>query len=126
MTVMLKSAVHTILAAFLFLTTSGVTVYQHSCMGALVESNLLHAPESCCGEACDCCDDEAHSYQLDEDFLLFSSSSVSIDLPVQPLVDLFAENPVWLTEEVRAFFPAHSHSPPDIFRHLSLYQVFIL
>ncbi len=122
---MIRRITHIALAALLFLMTTGFTVHQHFCWGNLIESNIFHAPESCCGDGCDCCSDDQESFQLKTDFVdfiqLIEFSDFVIDLPVlEPLFTNFIQ--------VRSVPLNHSKifRPPDRSTVLARLQVFCL
>ena len=82
---MIRQIGNIFLAAMLFMATTGFTIHKHYCMGDLIETSVLHAPDFCCGEGSDCCKNESETFQLEEDFLDFVQvidfQEVVIDLP---------------------------------------------
>lgn len=122
---MFRQLAHIALIFCLLLVTSGMTVYQHYCHGNLVEASLLHPPKSCCDGPCDCCNDEAHTYQLKEDFVFFTHV-IDFDLPVLDIpvlqFNLIQHDPIEIALE---YIPI-SHPPPNTGATLALLQVYCL
>ena len=65
---MLKRFSHIILSVLLLTTTMGMAVSKHYCSGVLMASEVFSEAESCCDGPCDCCHNENHFYQVQDDF----------------------------------------------------------
>lgn len=109
----------------LLFVTSGMTVYQHYCKGNLIETNLFHPPDFCCGEGSDCCSNEQETFQLDTDYLDFASiiefEMFEFDIPELVCFDL---SPVEI--ELPPTIYSRVQHPPDNSTALALLQVFCL
>jgi len=123
--IMIRKVSHILLAAFLFLLTSGFTVHQHYCSGRLVETNLTHPPDFCCGEGSDCCSNEQETIQIDADYvdfvLHFEITEYVFDLPELVVFDMLP-----VRSEVSQFVHSKILHPPDRATALARLQVFCL
>jgi hypothetical protein len=85
----IKRFSHILLAFVLLASTTGFTVHQHYCMGHLVETSVIHVPDSCCGEESDCCSNTSETFLLDQDYVefvqIFDFVEFTIGLPEQEL-----------------------------------------
>ena len=122
---MIRRISHITIAALLIMSTTGLTIHQHFCMGNLVETSIFHEPEYCCGEGSDCCKNESATYKLKEDFVFFSQlidfEDMVIILPeMQPL---FTGRLEVQTKPLGTYKILY---PPDIGTVLARLQVFCL
>ena len=126
----MKKAVIAILALLYIITTSGVVVNVHYCMGAVASVTYGHeAPESCgkCGmiEKDGCCHSELKVVKLDD---------VHQQAVKAAQTEQVAELPVAYFEAAVAGFNSHNnfvnsyHSPPDnrdnvIYLHTGVFRI---
>lgn len=125
---MLRKFSHIILSALLLATTMGMAVSKHYCSGDIIASAIFSEAESCCDGPCDCCHNENHFYQVQDDF-----SGVQIqDIPQSAEIDVL-ENKLFsleLVPEIKNNFNnslfVDSPPPPKIQEVLSLHQTYLL
>ena len=104
-----------------------MAVSKHFCSGTFVSLKLFGESKSCCGDS-DCCHNENHFYQVQDDF-----SGVQIqDIPQSAEIDVL-ENKLFsleLVPEIKNNFNnslfVDSPPPPKIQEVLSLHQTYLL
>lgn len=124
---MLRRFSHIILSVILLTATMGMAVSKHFCSGTFVSLKLFGESKSCCGDS-DCCHNENHFYQVQDDF-----SGVQIqDIPQSAEIDVL-ENKLFsleLVPEIKNNFNnslfVDSPPPPKIQEVLSLHQTYLL
>lgn len=125
----MKKAWTLLLALYLLLNTIGYNVYAHFCGDSLVETSILFAAESCCGdegpeEEEGCCKNEVEQVQLDSRFL--PKDNLTILHSCKPGIALFYKEQRPSFPLLRIICPDQSiHSPPLGNKDIPiLYQVF--
>ena len=124
------------LALLLMVSTMGITLNKHYCMGRLAEVSILHKAENCAekmgfekGTPCpmDCCHDTEEHFEVDNyQFVSFQfdlDQKLSFLLPISFLeVDEIAEEQIPLKK-----LPYYQYSPPLIASDLPvLYDTFLI
>ena len=124
---MYKTIAHTILALFLLVATTGVTISMHYCGGSLVSTSINQQAESCCDDD-SCCENKNLHYELENDYVstpVVENSSVpvlEVLFPVLFVLDIDL-SPLQ-TKATRAF--VDSSPPPKIATRLSLLQTYLI
>ena len=122
---MLRKSLNILTALMILVSTTGIVVHKHFCMGNLVESSFIHQPESCCGENSGCCANESHVYQLDQDYVFFKQI-VDFVQYVFDAPEVWSEIFLIHKADPKAKNPVKILRPPDISTLLSILQIRIL
>jgi uncharacterized protein (DUF779 family) len=108
---MFKAFLNIIIAANLFVTTTGFTISRHYCGDELSGIAIDHKAPSCCDSSCHKCHTEEHFVKLEQDLTTpvhFEKLQIAqLDLMV-PTFIIFDQEPVNHTQEVAY----KSESPP--------------
>lgn len=124
---MARKAMHIVLSLFLMVATTGLTFSMHYCGGKWVSTSINKETESCCSDACGCCENKTVHYEVEEDFVspiaLEISPSIELDV-VFPL--LFAINFEYPSNSYGDVEIIDDTSPPlPVQTRLSLLQTFL-
>ena len=124
---MYKSIAHTILALFLLVVSTGITISMHYCNGNLVTTTINDHAESCCDDKDGCCNNKELHFELQNDYVSPSiaqnSTVVVLDL-LFPALFVAIPN---LSAPERKTAVAFSDfiPPPKIQTRLSLLQTYL-
>lgn len=125
---MLKKISHIILSVLLLTATMGMAISKHYCSGDLISAKLFTEAESCCDGPCDCCHNENHFYQVQDDF-----TAVQIhEIPQLAQTDIFGhelfsfELETGYENRISLRYFIDSPPPPKIQKVLSLQQAYLL
>jgi hypothetical protein len=124
---MLRRFSHITLSVLLLTTTMGFAVSKHFCGNTFVTFKIFGEAKSCCGDS-DCCHNENHFYQVDDDF-----SAVQIqDIPQLAETDILGHE-LFSFELISEDENSDNHiiffdspPPPKIQEVLSLQQAYLL
>lgn len=127
---MLRKAVHIIFAFLLLISTMGFSVSKHYCGTRLVDVSINAMADTCCGDmgTSKCCHNETHHFQLTENFVGSTPSTiveiaiVHVLFPIVFSTLLLEVNQISLSQIV--FYD--SPPPPDIHIHLALLQSYLI
>lgn len=91
---MFKTIAHTVLALFLMVATTGITISKHYCGTNLESVSILTSPESCCDIPVGCCHNEDVKIEIKDDYSVasfnYNFSMFALELP--GLMELFQPN----------------------------------
>ncbi len=122
-----KKALHIILSLVLLVSTTGVTFSMHYCGGQYVSTSLFVEADSCCGDACGCCENKNVHYEVDDDYTSPVVSVIDPSIELDLLIELFyfeIDAIELSTQPVKKTF--EDTSPPlPIAERLSLLQSFL-
>jgi hypothetical protein len=125
---MLKRFSHIILSVLLLATTTGMAVSKHYCSGDIMASTIFSEAESCCDGPCDCCHNENHFYQVQDDFSGVPSQDVPQSAEINVLGNelLSFELASEIESKLNPLIFVDSPPPPKIQEVLSLKQSYLL
>lgn len=135
----MRSILHILIAGLLFIAQTGVLVHQHYCKEQLMDTRLFVKAPTCHqpveGKTCPmhasskaddkpCCDDKAQYASIDlfgfaPDISIWPDIDLSIDLVWYPVSDFYSISSPVEQQHIYIHRP-----PPDLRKHLSLYQVY--
>ena len=105
-----------------------MAVSKHYCSGDIIASAIFSEAESCCDGPCDCCHNENHFYQVNDDF----SAAQIQDVPQLAETDILGhelfsfELGVEDENNLNPIVFIDSPPPPKIQEVLSLHQTYLL
>ncbi|MGZ2369486.1 HYC_CC_PP family protein [Ancylomarina sp. YFZ004] len=122
---MLKRFSHTLLALVIFVATTGMTISTHYCGGNVKDVSFLSAAKVCCDIPNGCCQDDAFTVKIEDDFSIssysFDFNQLEIVLPI--LIELIkVEAPI----KAKVYFLRNTIPPPKIQTVLSSLQTYLL
>ncbi len=124
---MYRTIAHTVLALFLLVATTGVTISMHYCGGSLVSTSINHEAKSCC-EDDGCCENKNLHYELENDYvapIVFENSNIVELEALFPM--LFVMDFHLSPSQAKATFAfIDSYPPPKIQTRLSLLQTYLI
>ena len=122
---MIKRVSHIILALFILITTTGLTVSLHYCGDTVKSVSLDKVARSCCDMEHGCCHDQTIIIKVDNDFSLiaisFDFAQFAVDCPVLINSSAFRSLPGTSLQNVQIIYP-----PPRIQPDLISLEVFRL
>ena len=72
---MLRKITHIVLALFLLVSTTGITISMHYCGGEYVSTSINKEAKSCCDSTGGCCENKTMHFEVEDDYV----SPVQID-----------------------------------------------
>ncbi|MEL6670729.1 MAG: hypothetical protein AAFR61_01005 [Bacteroidota bacterium] len=110
---MLKKLSHIGLATLLMVSTMGLSIQTHYCLGSFQYASLAFDLENCCGETGEnpysCCANVITHYQLDDDFQVYASLDI---LPLSFILNLPPEEKGILSTDLSGQTSLQDHAPP--------------
>ena len=124
---MLRKISHIVLALFLLVSTTGVTISMHYCGGKYVSTSINKEAKSCCDGSGGCCENKSFHFEVKDDYVnavqFETTKIVSIDI-LFPI--LFAVNSELFPKEINVIKEFFDTSPPHkIQTRLSLLQTYL-
>lgn len=124
---MLRKLIHIALSVFLLVTTTGVTFSMHYCGGKYVSTSINEEAQSCCEDACGCCENKTVHIELENDYVspiqISNPSIVALDVLFPILFAFNFEHSSELNDS--AVVPTDTSPPPTIQTRLSLLQTYL-
>ncbi len=124
---MYRTIAHTVLALFLLVATTGVTISMHYCAGSLVSTSINHEAKSCCDDE-GCCKNKNLHYELEDDYVspivVENNNVMELDILFPVLFVLDIDLSPLQIKETPAF--ADCSPPPKIQTRLSLLQTYLI
>lgn len=125
---MYRTIAHTVLALFLLVATTGITINMHYCGGNLVSTSINTEAKSCCDDY-GCCENKNLHYELENDYvasILFENNNNIVELEVLfPM--LFVMDFHLSPSQAKATFAfIDFYPPPKIQIRLSLLQTYLI
>jgi hypothetical protein len=124
---MLRKITNIVVALFLLVSTTGITISMHYCGGKYVSSSINKEAKPCCDGSGGCCENKTLHFEVKDDYVnvaqIENSKIVELDI-LFPI--LFALNLELLPLEEKhelAFYD--SSPPPKIQTRLSLLQTYL-
>ena len=124
---MFKTIAHTVLALFLLVATTGITISMHYCGGSLVSTSINQEAKSCCDDD-GCCENKNLHYELEDDYvspiIVEKNKVMELDVlfPILFMLDIDL-SPLQI-KSAPAF--AVCSPPPKIQTRLSLLQTYLI
>lgn len=124
---MLRKITNIVLALFLLVSTTGITISMHYCGGKYVSSSINKEAKSCCDGSGGCCENKTLHFEVKDDYVtvaqIENSKIVELDI-LFPI--LFALNLEFLPLEENYEVTFYDLSPPPkIQKRLSILQTYL-
>jgi len=124
---MLRKITNIVVALFLLVSTTGITISMHYCGGKYVSSSINKEAKSCCDGSGGCCENKTLHFEVKDDYVnvaqIENSKIVELDI-LFPI--LFALNLELLPMEEKTELAFYDSSPPPkIQTRLSLLQTYL-
>ncbi|TLX70203.1 hypothetical protein E9993_22510 [Labilibacter sediminis] len=124
---MLRKITHIILALFLMVVTTGITLSMHYCGGELVSTSINKEANTCCDGTGGCCENKTLHFEVEDDFVspiqVKNIETVELDV-LFPI--LFVLNFELSGEEEMATNAFYDTSPPPTIQtRLALLQTYL-
>jgi len=124
---MLRKIAHIILALFLLVSTTGVTLSMHYCGGKLVSTSINKEAKTCCDGTGGCCENKTVHFEVEDDYVspvqVTNIQTVELDILFPILFVLNFE--LSIDEEIEQVAFYNSSSPPTIQTRLALLQTYL-
>jgi hypothetical protein len=124
---MFRKIAHTLLALFLLVATTGISLSMHYCGGKLVDTSINKEAKACCDGTGGCCENRSFSFEVKDDYVvpveLEITNTVAPDI-LFPVLYVF--NFRLISEVKQSFITFTDSSPPPAMQtRLSLLQTFL-
>ncbi|WP_052343005.1 HYC_CC_PP family protein [Saccharicrinis fermentans] len=124
---MLRKITNIVVALFLLVSTTGITISMHYCGGEYVSTSINKEAKSCCDGTGGCCENKSLHFEVKDDYVnavqFETTKIVSIDI-LFPI--LLAINLELFPEEINVIKEFIDTSPPPkIQTRLSLLQTYL-
>lgn len=124
---MLKRITHIIMALFLMVATTGVTLSMHYCGGELVSTSINKEAKTCCDGTGGCCENKTVHFEVEDDYVspvqVTNIQTIELDI-LFPI--LFVLNfDLSIDEEIEQVAFYDSSPPPTIQTRLALLQTYL-
>lgn len=124
---MLRKISHIILALFLLVSTTGVTLSMHFCGGELVSASINKEAKTCCDGISGCCENKTLHLEIEDEYvspvLVKKIEPVELDILLPILFVLDFELSV--EEEISTGTFSDIDPPPIIQAHLAFLQTYL-
>lgn len=124
---MFRKITHIILAFFLLVSTTGVTLSMHYCGGELVSSSINKEAKACCDGTGGCCENKTIHFEVEDDYMspvqVTNIQTVELDILFPILFVLNFE--LSSNEEIKHVAFYDSLPPPTIQTRLALLQTYL-
>lgn len=124
---MLRKITHIILAFFLTVATTGITLSMHYCGGELVSASINKEAKTCCDGTGGCCDNRTFHFEIRDDYVnrvQFNSAEtpeLEVLFPVLFVLPLELIN----EEDRYSYSLCDSSSPPVLPTRLAFLQTYL-
>lgn len=124
---MLRKISHIILAFFLLVSTTGVTLSMHYCGGELVSTSINKEAKTCCDGTGGCCENKTVHFEVEDDYVspvqVTNIQTVELDFLFSILFVLNFD--LSIDEEIEQVAFYDSSPPPTIQTRLALLQTYL-
>ncbi len=124
---MFRKITHIVLALFLLVSTTGVTISMHYCGGDYVSTSINKEAKSCCDGSGGCCENKTQHLELEDDYMsaLALENNITAELEALfPILFVLSAELLPEIEETHKNFREFS-PPPTIQTRLSLLQTYL-
>jgi len=124
---MLRKITHIVLALFLLVSTTGITLSLHYCGGELVSTSINKEAKTCCDGTGGCCENKTLHFEVEDNCVSPVQTNNVTPLELNILFPfLFIFNVELSVKDDKAFYAFHDASPPPIIQtRLALLQSYL-